>query len=235
MKMKHRKSGRGVTAGLMLVFLCAVLLLGTASPALALNGSVTVRVDNERLLKALHEGETVILNLYKLAGKDSSGWTYGDTPSFAGISEDLCRYEEALQAGATPDLKTLDKISKLIKANDIKPLKTQKFSSAGMLTFDNLPEGLYYYMLADRVTVDGYTLTMQGAIVPVPFIYKGDVLYGMETKAKADWMRPVPPAPPSVPTPTPSGPVSTPVPRIVDYGIPLGIDVIINHVGDCYE
>ena len=50
-----------------------------------------------------------------------------------------------------------------------------------------------------RVTVGGYTLTMQGAIVPVPFIYKGDVLYGMETKAKADWIVPVPPVPPSVP------------------------------------
>lgn len=232
----HEKSLQRALTGVLFGLLCAVILLSAASSALAINGSVTIKVDDKNLLKVLQNGTEVSVNLYKLADKDGDEFVYGKTPSFAGISEDLKKYEQALQEGSTPDLSTLAKVEKLIKANSIKPVDTKKFSAGGTLMFGNLPEGLYFYQLAGSVKVEGSTLVMQSAIVPVPFIYKGNVLYGMETLAKVDWDKPPTPTPPTPPTPTPNVPSyrATPTPEVVTIES-LGVDAIINHVGDCYE
>ena len=53
---------------------------------------------------------------------------------------------------------------------------------------------------------------------------------GVTTLVNKLWERPEPPEGKTIP------PVAgTPTEEIDDYGTPLGIDVIINHVGDCYD
>ena len=65
--MKHKGKMRRALKGLLLVFLCAVLLLGSAESALAFTGSVNIKVKDAKLLAALQKGANVQLTLYRLA------------------------------------------------------------------------------------------------------------------------------------------------------------------------
>ncbi len=228
--------------GLMVLCLCATLLLGSAMPAHAASATITIHVDDTRLLQELANGTNVSLRLYKIAGRNASGWNYAEAPAFAGLSSAINAYEMALQNGTTPDLTVLAGIYAVLAGGGVGPVATRSFSSDGSVTFDGLSEGLYYFVMASGPEL----LTIQSAIVPVPYTFKGAVLpSGIETTAKVEWgtVPPViPPTPPYRPPVNPpiNPPVNPPVPQqgeiiIDDYDTPLGIAVETNHVGDCYE
>ena len=52
----HKKSLQKALTEFLFGLLCAVILLNAASSALALNGSVTIKVDDKNLLKVLQSG-----------------------------------------------------------------------------------------------------------------------------------------------------------------------------------
>jgi hypothetical protein len=201
-------------------------------------------VDDARLLKELAGGTNVSLRLYKIAGRNASGWNYAEAPAFAGLSSAINAYETALQNGTTPSLTVLSAITAVIAGGGVTPVATRSFSSGGSVTFDGLSEGLYFFVKASGPEL----LAIQSAIVPVPYTFKGAVLpSGIVTTAKVEWGT-VPPPPPPSPPPyrppvnpnPPAPPVNPPVPQqgeiiIDDYDTPLGIAIETNHVGDCYE
>ena len=243
--MKHKKSfSVRLLPGVMVLCLCAALLLGSAMPAHAASATITIHVDDTRLLQELNKGAKVSLSLYKIAGRSGSAWNYAEAPAFAGLSGRINAYELALQRGITPDLSVLSGISAVIASSGVIPVATRSFSADGRVTFDGLSEGLYFFAMA----VGPELLTIQSAIVPVPYTFKGAVLpSGIVTTAKVEWGT-VPPPPPPSPPPyrppvnpnPPAPPVNPPVPQqgeiiIDDYDTPLGIAIETNHVGDCYE
>ena len=244
--MKHKNAVlRRALTGLTALCLCAVLLFGTAVPAFAAGATVTIKVDDARLLKELAGGTNVSLRLYKIAGRNASGWNYAEAPAFAGLSSAINAYETALQSGTTPSLTVLSAITAVIAGGGVTPTPVPRsFSSGGSVTFDGLSEGLYFFVKAAGPEL----LAIQSAIVPVPYTFKGAVLpSGIVTTAKVEWGT-VPPPPPPSPPPyrppvnpnPPAPPVNPPVPQqgeiiIDDYDTPLGIAIETNHVGDCYE
>lgn len=229
--MKHRKAVlRRVLAELAALCLCAVLLFGTAVPAFAAGAAVTVKVDDARLLQELAGGANISLSLYRIAGRSGGEWNYAEAPAFAGLAGQINAYELALQGGHTPGLSVLKAITGVIAGGGVTPVAARSFSPDGRVTFDGLPEGLYFFAKAAGPDL----LIIQSAIIPVPFTFKGAVLpSGIETTAKVEWGTVPPPSPPpSVPNP--------PVPKrgeiiMNDYDTSLGIAVVFNHVGDCYE
>ena len=241
--MKHKNAVlRRALTGLTALCLCAVLLFGTAVPAFAAGATVTIKVDDARLLKELAGGTNVSLRLYKIAGRNASGWNYAEAPAFAGLSSAINAYEMALQNGTTPSLTVLSAITSVIASSGVTPVATRSFSSGGSVTFDGLSEGLYFFVKGSGPEL----LTIQSAIVPVPYTFKGAILpSGIVTTAKVEWgtIPPyIPPTPPYTPPVNPpfNPPVNPPVPQqgeiiIDDYDTPLGIAVEMNHVGDCYE
>lgn len=251
--MKNRKAVlRRSLSALAALCLCAVLLFGTAAPASAQNGSLTVKVDDSRLLKALSDGTRVIAALYKIAGRTGSDrdyeWSFVDeqglTTPFAAFATRLVAYEDAIRNDRSPDTSLLADVEELIRSGVAKPVGMGNFSASGSVTFDNLPEGLYFFMMISGPSL----LQMTSAVVPVPYVFRGSALYGgIETTAKVEWGT-VPPPPSPVPSPyTPPNPVipinppaNPPQPVqgetiIDDYDTPLGVAVEMNHMGDCYE
>ena len=243
--MKHKNAVlRRALTGLAALCLCAVLLFGTAVPAFAAGATVTIKVDDARLLKELAGGTNVSLRLYKIAGRNASGWNYAEAPAFAGLSSAINAYETALQNGTTPSLTVLSAITAVIAGGGVTPTPVPRsFSSGGSVTFDGLSEGLYFFVEASGPEL----LNIQSAIVPVPYTFKGAVLpSGIVTTAKVEWgtvppyIPPTPPYTPPVNPNPPAPPVNPPVPQqgeiiIDDYDTPLGIAIETNHVGDCYE
>ena len=251
--MKIGKAGymRAVKT-LAVVCLCAVLLLGTAAPASAMDGSLTVKVDDTRLLQELAAGAKVTVALYKIAGRTGTDkdykWQFVDeaglTTPFAGLADRIEAYETAIRNDRTPDTSLLTVLEALIQSGVARPVEMGAFSSTGRVFFDDLPEGLYFFMMTSGPKL----LKVKSAIVPVPFVFKGAVLYkGIETTAKVEWSTtpPVPPPPsppPYTPPVNPNPPINPPAnpPQqneiiIEDYDTPLGIAIEFNHVGDCYE
>ena len=243
--MKHKNAVlRRALTGLAALCLCAVLLFGTAVPAFAAGATVTIKVDDARLLKELAGGTNVSLRLYKIAGRNASGWNYAEAPAFAGLSSAINAYETALQNGTTPSLTVLSAITAVIAGGGVTPTPVPRsFSSGGSVTFDGLSVGLYFFVKASGPEL----LNIQSAIVPVPYTFKGAVLpSGIVTTAKVEWgtvppyIPPTPPYTPPVNPNPPAPPVNPPVPQqgeiiIDDYDTPLGIAIETNHVGDCYE
>ena len=260
--MKYRKAVlRRALTGLAALCLVAVLLFGTASPAMpAVTGHMILKVDNEQILSLLKKGEKITLSLYKLSGRTGDyldpEWTYVDPFDFASLADRISAYEEKVRTDKYPDDDTLLKeIEKLIKDKGVKAVDTGDFSRDGTVEFDGnepdgLKEGLYFFMM----TAGPSRVSIKSAIVPVPFVYKTAMYYSSIELTVKGSVSPTPPTPPPsvtpTPTPTPYIPPTNPNPPpppvnppqqnqneiiIDDYDTPLGIAVEFNHVGDCYE
>ena len=235
--MKNRKAVlRRAVTGLAALCLVAVLLFGTASPALpAVTGQMILKVDNEQILSLLKKGEKITLSLYKLSGRTGDylnpEWTYVDPFDFASLADRISAYEEKVRTDKYPDDDTLLKeIEKLIKDKDVKAVDTGDFSRDGTVEFDGnepdgLKEGLYFFMM----TAGPSRVSIKSAIVPVPFVYKTAMYYSpIELTVKGS-VTPTPPTPPPSPTPTTTPiPRPTPTPYIPPYTPPVNPNPPIN-------
>lgn len=213
--MRHKMTAHSrVLKGFMVLCLCTVFLLGMAETVFAEDGTVAMKVDDTRLLRELGNGVNVSVGLYRLAGRTGEAWNFAEVPAFESFASRLTSYELALQSGSTPDLALLTTLSNQIRDNGINAVATGRFPAAGSLTFENLPEGLYFL----QMTQGPQLLQFQSAIIPVPFTFRGSVHYqDIGMTLKVEWGRN-------------GGPTIIP-----EYDTPLGIGVTINHVGDCYE
>ena len=230
--MKNRKAvlHRALT-GLAVLCLVAVLLFGTASPALpAVTGQMILKVDNEQILSLLKKGEKIPLSLYKLSGRTGDylnpEWTYVDPFDFASLADRISAYEEKVRTDKYPDDDTLLKeIEKLIKDKGVKSVASGNFSKEGVVTFNDRDEGLYFFMMTDGP----FRVHIKSAIVPVPFVYKTAMYYSpIELTVKGS-VTPTPPTPPPSPTPTTTPiPRPTPTPYIPPYIPPVNPNPPIN-------
>ena len=193
MQLKRRRSISILTA----VLLCSVMLLCLAAPATAINGSLTIKLEDPDMLAAIRSGATVSLSLYRIAGRIGSDWTFADpdVQAFSDLAKYIRAYESAIWGGSR-DSATLTRISDRIDRIDpitgksVEAVSTKQIPADGTVVFENLPEGIYFYRSTDRVYVDREILTLQSAVVPVPFIYDGNVLYGITASPKVVRERP---------------------------------------------
>ena len=257
--MKNRKAVlRRAVTGLAALCLVAVLLFGTASPAMPeVTGHMILKVDNEQILAMLKNGEKITLSLYRLSGRSGDylnpKWNFVDPFDFASLADRISAYEAKVRTDKYPnDDDLLKEVEDLIKKNNVKVVDSGDFSRDGTVEFDGnepdgLKEGLYFFMM----TAGPSRVSIKSAIVPVPFVYKTAMYYSSIELTVKGSVSPTPP--PSVtPTPTPTHyipptnrnppppPVNPPQQNqneiiIDDYDTPLGIAVEFNHVGDCYE
>lgn len=236
--MKKRKviMRRAVT-GVAVLCLCAVLLFGTASPALPdVTGQMILKVDNEDILALLSGGSRITLSLYRLSGRTGDylkpEWTYVDPFDFVSLATRISDYEEKVRTDKYPDDDALLKeIEDLIARNSVRAVASGAFSVAGSVAFSDLKEGLYFFMMTEGPE----RVSIKSAIVPVPFVYKTAMHHSpIELTVKGE-VSPAPPEPTPTPTPTPTStptptptPVPTPTPYIPPYIPPVNPNPPIN-------
>ena len=257
--MKNRKAVHfKALTGFIWLCLCAVLLFGTASPAFSeITGRMILSIkDNAEIMSRLKNGDEITISLYRLAGRTGDYldpvWTFVNPRDFADLATEITDYELAVRTDGYPKNADglLNNIAKVIADSDIEAAASGKFSRDGTVTFKDMQEGLYFFMM----TAGPERVKIKSAIVPVPFVYKRAMHYDpieLTVKGEVIPRPPITPSPRPRPTPTPYIPPVNPNPPINppvnppqqnqneiiidDYDTPLGIAVEMNHVGDCYE
>ncbi len=240
--MEHSKRVQHTLTRLFIVFLFAALVLGSAVPALAINGSVTITIPDE----IANTGKDVELSLYKLGheqGKNEDGsMAFACEPEFSEIWDAISKIEEALRKDTPMPSnrdQTLTKIRSVISQKSISPVDVQIMDKTSKtVKFENLEPGIYFAVM----TKGPANQTLQTSIIPVPYTYidketgKYNVLYGITTNPKSIVIPPPPPPPPPPDNPPPTSPPSSfrPTPSVVKI-TEFGVNGIFNHVGDCYE
>ena len=231
-----------------------ITILLACVPAVAENdGWLSITVEKKGLD---FNKKDIRLGIYLLATGDYGNWTMVDT------FKDITVYTRG--DGSTHIDKKLDKISKRISSEHIRPTGEKRTDKNGKVEFKNLAHGIYFVMMLDGP--EG--LKMDPILVSVPNKEGSVQIRAVANKLEYETPTPTPtptpkptptpfepetppvtapPTPTPKPTPTPdNAPTPTPTPEpswtpppneeaIPDYETALGLGNIQMHVGVCFD
>ena len=122
------------------VFALLLGCLGSAAAAEDTTGSLTVTIDGNN--KGVSTAG-ITLNLYRIGGDDSSVWQMDS--AFTGTG-----YMEAWQAQSGEKMRdALQKVRGIVTDTHMAPVASAKSDNKGVITFNNLPRGIYFGIATD--------------------------------------------------------------------------------------